>query len=292
MEWKPESRPKAVMQIVHGMVEHIGRYDEFANYMARRGICVIGHDHLGHGKSVQSEETYGFFEEKEGNRCVIGDIHRLRKMIGKKYPNIPFVMLGHSMGSFLLRQYLNMHPEDIDKVILMGTGEYSPPELLLGQAVCRIAAALKGWNYRSRLIHYLGCGHFNDSFKPTAGSNDWITSMEEERELYEADSMCGFVFTVNAYYHMFKGIHSLYARNWAEKIPKDLPVLILSGTDDPVGNFGKGVKKVYRRYRNAGLKRVRIHLYEGARHELLHEFCKKEVMEEIYSFILVRKVQR
>ncbi len=289
VEWKTRKKPVAVLQMIHGMAEHIGRYDELAAYLAERGICVVGHDHLGHGGSVRSKEHYGFFEEKEGNRCVIGDIHRLRRLIQKKYPGVPFFMLGHSMGSFLLRQYLMYRPEGICGVLILGTGYHTAPELMVGQILCKIIAQIKGWNYRSRVIHHLGVGHYNNSFKPSAGENDWVTSDENERIAYEADPGCGFTFTVNAYYHMFRGIRCLTSKNWAERIPRKLPVLILSGTKDPVGNFGKGVKKVYRKYRNAGFKKVRLHLYEDARHELLHEKCKEKVEEEIYRFIIQNK---
>ncbi|MDY5985349.1 MAG: alpha/beta hydrolase, partial [Lachnoclostridium sp.] len=179
--WMPEGEVKAVLQICHGMVEYIDRYDEFAGFLAEQGYCVVGHDHLGHGKSIQSEECYGYFHEKKGNQYVIGDIHRLRQMAMKKYPEVPYFMLGHSMGSYLLRQYLTMYGNGLDGAIIMGTGYMGPVILGAGKCLCRAIAAVKGWKYRSALINNIGFGGFNRKFEPCDSPNTWVTSDEAIR---------------------------------------------------------------------------------------------------------------
>ena len=182
--WRPETDVKAVLQICHGMVEYIDRYNDFAQYLAERGVCVVGHDHLGHGESVQSEEYLGFFHESHGNKYVITDIHRLRRMTEKDYAGVPYFMMGHSMGSFLLRQYLTMRAEGLAGAIIMGTG-YMPHGLLAaGQMVCRTIAAVKGWQYRSEFMNQLGMGGYNKQFEPSESTKDWITSDEEMRKKY------------------------------------------------------------------------------------------------------------
>ena len=204
MEWIPDGEVRAVLQICHGMTEHIRRYDDFASYLAERGFCVAGHDHLGHGQSVQGEEYYGYFHETKGNACVIGDIHKLRYWIKKQYREVPYFMLGHSMGSFLLRQYLTRESAGLAGAVIMGTGYHSVPEVMAGQALCRAIAVFKGWKYRSRLVNAAGFGGFNRRFMPCETEMDWLTTDKRKRDEYIEDPHCGFIFTVNGYYHMFE----------------------------------------------------------------------------------------
>ena len=192
VEWIPEDEPKGIIQICHGMVEYIERYHEFAEYLCRRGYYVTGHDHLGHGKSVKDEADYGYFPKKNGNQCVIGDIHQLRVITSKKYPRVPYLMLGHSMGSFLLRQYLTEHGMGLAGVVIMGTG-YQPLAVLeAGQLVCRVTALFKGWRYRSKFVDNLSFGSFNKRFEPGETGREWVTSDEEHRRRYVEDPMCMF----------------------------------------------------------------------------------------------------
>lgn len=286
--WKPEGDVKAILQICHGMVEYIDRYDEFAGYLAERGFCVAGHDHLGHGQSVQNEEQLGYFHESHGNRYVVADIHRLRRMIQKEYKDVPYFMLGHSMGSFLLRQYLTLRAEGLAGAIIMGTG-YMPYGLLAaGQAVCRSIAAVKGWTYRSEFVNQLGMGGYNKQFEPSDSTKDWITSDEDMRKKYEADPLCSFTFTVNGYYQMFEGMKSLTRKDSMNRIPKELPVLFVSGAEDPVGANGKGVEKVFHKYEAHGMSDVQMKLYPGDRHEILNESDREGVYEELYQWLEAR----
>lgn len=283
--WRPETDVKAVLQICHGMVEYIDRYNDFAQYLAERGVCVVGHDHLGHGKSVQSEEHLGFFHESHGNKYVITDIHRLRRMTEKDYAGVPYFMMGHSMGSFLLRQYLTMRAEGLAGAIIMGTG-YMPHGLLAaGQMVCRTIAAVKGWQYRSEFMNQLGMGGYNKQFEPSESTKDWITSDEEMRKKYEADPLCSFTFTVNGYYQMFEGMKVLTKKNAMDKIPGSLPVLFVSGAEDPVGSNGEGVARVFRKYEQAGIQDVKMKLYPKSRHEILNESNREQVYEDLYQWM-------
>lgn len=285
VEWKPVGGVKAVLQICHGMVEYIGRYDEFASYLAEHGCYVVGHDHLGHGFSVQSEKDYGFFHEKEGNRYVIGDIHKLREITMEKYPKVPYYMLGHSMGSFLLRQYLAMYGEGLAGAIVMGTGYKGPAVLAAGKALCRLIAIFKGWRYRSELVNSFGLGSFNKKFEPSESKREWVTSDEKLRLEYEKDPLCNFTFTVNGYYQMFKGMQTLNRRENMNRIPRSLPIFFVAGADDPVGDFGEGVKKVYHKYKESGMKDVKIKLYPKFRHEILNENGRETVYEDLYHWM-------
>ena len=285
IEWKPEGEVRAVLQICHGMVEYIKRYDEFAQFLCEKGFYVVGNDHLGHGKSVQSKSEYGFFEKKYGNACVLGDIHTLRQRTVKKYPEMPYFMLGHSMGSSLLRQYIQMYGNGPSGVVLMGVvTDHRRSSLLFVKQLCRLMAAVRGWHYRSRMVDELVTGSFNKKFKPSVTRADWITSDKEHLDAYVTDPLCSFMFTVNAYYSMMAGMLGMQKKENISMIPKSLPVLFVSGAEDPVGNFGKGVRKVCEIYKSAGLRDVSLKLYEGDRHEILNETNREQVYQELYEW--------
>lgn len=288
IEWCPDGEVKAILQILHGMVEYIDRYHEFASYLADRGICVVGHDHLGHGQSVCSKDEYGYFPQPDGNKMVIGDIQKLRSMTREKYPDVPYFMLGHSMGSFLLRQYLTMDAKGLSGAVIMGTG-YQPLVILkAGQLVCRLTAAIKGWKYRSEFVNSLSFGSFNKKFEPAETPKDWVTSYKPIRDLYVKDPLTSFTFTVGGYYQMFEGMKVLETKGSVDKIPKDIPMFFVAGADDPVGNFGKGVQRIYEKYKTAGIKDVSIKLYPDDRHEILNEKDREQVYEDLYRWLLDR----
>ena len=283
--WKPEGEVKAILQICHGMVEYVDRYDEFARYLADRGILVIGHDHLGHGASVVDEDHLGYFGEPDGNKCVIRDIHALRRTTQKVYPNVPYFMLGHSMGSFLLRQYLTMRSAGLAGAIIMGTGDMPYALLEAGQAMCRTIANRRGWMYRSEFVNQMGIGSYNKQFEPSESTKDWVTSDNEKRAAYEADPLCSYTFTINGYYQMFEGMKVLTRKNAMDKILKGLPVIFVSGAQDPVGACGEGVTKVYQKYVAAGLTDVQMKLYADDRHEILNETDRQQVYAELYAWL-------
>lgn len=285
IEWVPDGNIKAILQISHGMVEYIDRYDEFARFLNERGFYIVGQDHLGHGESVQSEAFHGYFHKDSGNEYVIGDIDELHKLTKTKYPDVPYFLLGHSMGSFLTRQYIKMHSEGIAGVIIMGTGNQPLILIKLGKILCRLAAAMKGWNYRSQFVNNMAFGGYNRRFTPSRTPVDWISRNEENINNYVRDPWCTFVFTINGYYHMFRGMEQLHKKENFNRIPKTLPVFFVSGQDDPVGNFGKGVEQVYRKYKDGGIQDVSIKLYKNDRHEILNETDRFDVYEDLYQWL-------
>ena len=284
VEWIPEGEVKAILQICHGMVEHIERYHSFASWLAQKGIYVVGNDHLGHGKSVTSSEKLGFFHDGDGNACVIADIQQLRVQTEKKYPNFPYFMLGHSMGSFLLRQYLGFYSGGLAGAIIMGTGEQ--PDLVLGagKLVCKMIAAFKGWNHRSSFVNSLAVGGYEKKM-----GKAWLSKNVENVEKYAKDPLSGFVFTVNAYYHMFDGMSKMNKQEKEEKTGKSLPIFFVAGSEDPVGNCGKGVQNIYNKYKKSGYQDVELKLYEGDRHEILKEDDRDVVYQDILNWIEKRK---
>lgn len=285
IEWKPVGEVRAVLQICHGMVEYIRRYDEFAQFLCREGYYVVGNDHLGHGKSIQAKSEYGFFNEKYGNACVLGDMHTLRQRTEKKYPGVPYFMLGHSMGSSLLRQYIQMYGNGLSGAVLMGTvADHKKAALLFGKRLCRVMAAFRGWHYRSKMVDNLVLGAYNKKFKPARTRADWITSDNENLDMYVADPLCSFTSTVNAYYNVFSGMIGIQRKESVYMIPKGLPVLFVSGADDPVGEFGKGVRKIYEKYRAAGIRDVTLRLYTGDRHEILNETDRDQVYKDLLGW--------
>lgn len=288
IEWIPKCGVKAILQISHGMVEHIERYDAFADYLSKRGFYVVGQDHLGHGASVTDDEKHGYFHDTHGNEHVIGDIHKLRQITTSRYPNVPYFMLGHSMGSFLTRQYITMYGAGLAGVVIMGTGNQPLALVRLGKLLCRIVASVKGWTYRSTLINNMAFGGYNRKFRPARTPMDWISRNPENVDNYLQDSWCTFTFTVNAYYHMFRGMEQLLNRKNFARIPRDLPVLFVAGKDDPVGDFRKGVIAVYKKYKKE-FDDVSLKLYEHDRHEILNEIDRKDVYLDIYKWLENRR---
>lgn len=278
--WIPKGEVIAVLQIVHGMVEHIERYHDFAEYLAKQGVCVVGHSHLGHGKSVAEKEKLGYFAAPNGNACVLGDIHKLRAITRKEYPNIPYFMLGHSMGSFLIRQYLGVYGKGLSGAIIMGTGEQPDITVNAGKAVCKVLAKFKGWEHRSDLVNSFVIGGFEKKM-----GKAWLSRNEENVKAYADDPLSGFVFTLNAFYHMFDGMAKMNAQEKAGNIPKELPIFFVAGSEDPVGNNGKGVEAVYRKYQEKGAKNVKITLYKDDRHEILNELDRDVVYRDILNWI-------
>ncbi len=285
IEWIPDKEITAILQISHGMVEFIDRYDCFARYLNEHGIYVVGNDHLGHGLSVTSDDRHGYFKDPDGNECVIKDLHRLRKLTQKKYPGVPYFMLGHSMGSFMIRQYMMVHGEGLSGVIVMGTGSQPKPVLAAGKLICKMMAKVKGWDHRSKLVDGMAFSSNNKKFEPARTKCDWLTKDTAIVDAYLANPWCTFLFTSNGFYQMFSAIEFVQKKKNINRIPKDLPILLVSGADDPVGNFGNGVKKVYKAFDQARVQDLTMTLYEGCRHEILNEVDKEAIFESLKDWI-------
>lgn len=286
--WVPDQAPRAVLQICHGMTEYMGRYEAFAAYLAERGFYVTGNDHLGHGGSVRSgigEDVYGFFAEGDGNLCVISDIHTLRQKTEERFPGLPYFFLGHSMGSFLLRQYITRYGAGLSGAVIMGTGSTPVPVLKAGMLLCRIIAFFKGWHYRSRLVDNMAGGSFTKRIRPLRTPKDWLTKDEAVVDRYLADPLCMFKFTLNAYFNMFRGMERMQEEQAVADIPRTLPLLLVAGEEDPVGNYGVGVRQAFEAYRKAGISRISMKLYVGDRHELLNETDRETVYKDLLAWL-------
>ena len=285
IEWIPEAEVRGILQIAHGMVEFIDRYDRFASFMASQGFYVVGNDHLGHGKSVTDEAQLGFFAEPDGNGCVIGDMQQLREDTQKKYPGLPYFLLGHSMGSFLARQYIELFGKGLAGAIIMGTGYQQPATLAAAIALSSLLMKTKGGHYRSEMINNMALGSYNASFEPARTKNDWLYKDEAIVDAYVANPLNQFVFTLNGYNNLFRGLRFAQNQSNIDKIPKDLPILVVSGEKDPVGEFGKGPRTVAQIYEKAGIRDVTLKLYEDDRHEILNELDKETVDRDILQWI-------
>lgn len=283
--WIPEAvEVRAVLQIVHGMVEFVDRYDDFARFLCAQGIVVVGDDHLGHGDSVASREDWGYLGDN-GFECIVNDVHKIQKQFKKRFPGVPYYILGHSMGSFLTRYFLIKYGREVDGAIIMGTGYHSVPVAVFGKALTRVLAAVKGWKYRSVLVNKMAFGSYNKGFAPARTDFDWISRDEATVDAYIAEPRCQFVFTLNAYHEMFKGLEFIAKKANLEKMPKQLPVLFVSGGADPVGDKGQGVQKVYDMFVLSGMDNMDIIFYEGARHEILNETNRQEVYDDLYDWL-------
>ena len=285
VEWRPEGEIRGILQIAHGMLEYIERYDRFARFLNEKGILVVGNDHLGHGASVSSGEKYGYFAEKNGNKALLSDMRELQRLTQERYPERPYFLLGHSMGSFLTRQYLCLYGSYLDGAVICGTGWHSGLEAGLGMFLCRAIASVKGWNHRSRLMTRMVVGNFNRKFQPSRTPDDWISRDEAEVDKYRGDTRTRFVFTLNAYYNLFVSLKYISDPANLRKMPKQLPVFFISGERDPVGNFGLGVKKAAVSFRSAGMRRVECRLYPNDRHEILNELDRQMVYQDVWDWM-------
>lgn len=285
IEWRPEGEIVGILQIAHGMLEFIERYDEFARFLNENGILVVGNDHLGHGASVSSGDKYGYFAEKNGNKVLLTDMRELQRLTQEQNPGLPYFLLGHSMGSFLARQYLCMYGSYLDGAIICGTAWHSGLEADLGMVLCKAIASVKGWNFRSKLVNRMAVGNFNRKFQPSRTPEDWISRDEAVVDRYRSDSRTRFVFTLNAYYNLFVSLKYLSNPANLRKMPKNLPVFFIAGERDPVGNFGLGVKKVAVSFRSAGMKSVECRLYPNDRHEILNELDRQMVHQDVWKWL-------
>lgn len=274
---------KGVVQLAHGMIDYTGRYAELADYLTARGYILAGNHHLGHGKSVADEADYGYFAERGGLELVIRDMHAMNTMLHDLFPTLPVVLFGHSMGSFLSRLYAVRYPRSIKGLVIHGTGGKNPL-LGAGMTLAKLIRALKGARHRSPLIENLAFGAYNKHY-PEEGPNAWLTREGELVRDRDTNPYTSFKFTVSGYIDLFTALRDCNKRSWYKSYPKELPTLVVSGDDDPVGNYGKGPAEVYRGLMLAGVTGVELKLYEGARHELFKESCRAEYFAHLTEWL-------
>lgn len=290
VRWLPEpetlrdGKPVAIVQIIHGMAEYVERYEEFARFLTERGIVVTGDDHLGHGKTV-TDGNYGYFCQRDPATVVVRDVHRLKKMTQELYPGVPYFVVGHSMGSFILRNYICRYGSGIQGAVIMGTGMQPPAVVKMAKAVTAVQKLFCGGRHVSRLMDKLAFGSYNEHFTPTRTLSDWLSRNEANVDAYLADPLCGFTFTVNGFETLFELIDRIQRRENLEKIPPELPIFMVSGAADPVGEYGEGVKRAFRSLQEVGIRDLSMKLYDGDRHELLNETDRDCVMSDIYEWL-------
>ena len=281
--WYPEDSPRGIVQLVHGISEHIDRYAPHARELTEHGFLVVGSDHLGHGRTPNSMEEYGFFCEKDGWHTVAGDVRRLRVLMGEKHPDLPYFMLGHSMGSFLTRTYLIDWPGTLTGAILSGTGQEPDAMVAAGHALASAICKTSGARTHSPLIEKLSFGAYNSQFKPTRTRSDWISRDDAVVDAYLADPMCNYPRSVGLFRDMLGGLQYIAKKSNLKKMDPATPIYFFSGDKDPVGGNGKGVEKVAGFF--ADCCDVTVRLYPDGRHEMMNEINRDEVFADLAAWL-------
>ncbi|RLB64879.1 MAG: alpha/beta hydrolase [Deltaproteobacteria bacterium] len=282
--WLPDGPPKAIVQIVHGMAEHGGRYGGLAEALCAAGYGAYAHDQRGHGRSVPEGEELGHMADSAGWDRGVSDIHLLNRHLAHEHGALPLLLLGHSMGSLMLQQVLAQHPEDGCGFALSGTSGSPPAIATAGRLVARIERARLGKRGKSGLLNALSFGDFNKAFRPTRTDFDWLSRDEAEVDAYIADPLCGVQVSTQCWVDLLDALPKLTTRANLARIPKQKPIFLMSGSRDPVGDMGKSVTQLMDAYRNAWLTDVEMKLYDDGRHEILHETNHSEVTERLVAW--------
>lgn len=276
--WLPDGEIRGVVQLVHGICEYALRYDPFARFLTENGFGVAGHDHLGHGLTAKGPEEYGYFSDWWD---LVHDVRTLRVRMGETYPDLPYFLLGHSMGSFVARTYLIDYPGTLTGCILSGTGQEPAATVAAGKLLTGLGDPHKV----NKLFYDLSIGAYNKQFAPARTSADWICRDEAVVDAYLADPLCNFQTTAGMNHAMMTGLQYVAKKKNLARMDKDAPVYFFAGDADPVGASGKGVEKVARWFREAGVRDVEVKLYPGGRHEMLNETNKGEVYADTLAWI-------
>ncbi|MFZ5351989.1 MAG: alpha/beta hydrolase [Bacillota bacterium] len=285
-KWMPEEGtvPKAAIQIAHGMAETAARYERLADYLTSHGYIVYANDHRGHGRTAKSLDNVGYLG-KDGFNWAVKDMHQLNGIIRKENTELPVILIGHSMGSFMSQQYITLYGESLDALILSGTNGAFGFDVSAGILLARLEIALKGDKHRSKLLDKMSFGKFNNPFKPARTQFDWLSRDCQEVDKYIDNPYCGSVFSAGYFYDLARALKKLHLPDAMSKIPKELPIYIFSGDMDPVGNYGKGPKRLYNMYKELNIKNVTLKLYKNGRHEMLNETNRDEVMKDILDWL-------
>jgi alpha-beta hydrolase superfamily lysophospholipase len=285
--WLPSDPPRAVVEICHGMVEHLTCYRELAADLVAAGFACVGADVIGHGRSCPDPDARGIYDPHHGADSMIEDLEVLRQGVVALLPGVPVVLLGHSMGSFVVRDYAERHGSSIAGLIVLGTAWQQPAALAAGKALTSLIGTTRGWGYRSRMVDGLGCGGYNKAFEGTGDRTgyEWLSRDPVRPLAYAADADCGWMFSVSGYHVLFDLLTQAQDASLIRRVPADLPILILSGADDPVGAQGDGPARTFTSYKKAGVQDVTFDLFDGARHELLFETCRADVVAEILGWV-------
>lgn len=286
--WRDEScaEPRGVIQVAHGMAEHIMRYDDFARFLAGKGFIVGGYDHLAHGDSISDAVSWGGLDPREGANHLIEDVHRMRSLMLAHTPaGLPYFVFGHSMGSYIMRDYIARHGEGLAGAILCGTGYIAPVVSTAGNVLARAISALRGKDYKSKLLDYLVVDSFNKAVEGAETKADWISASKDNVAAYLADEKSGFSFGAGGYATLTMLAKEACSPATFRAIPHKLPLLFIAGAGDPVGSMGEGVRKVAKLAREAGVQDATVDIYEGMRHEILNEVGRMQVYGDVLAWL-------
>ena len=278
-------RPKAIVQVLHGMAEHSARYARLARALADAGYSTYAHDHRGHGQSVPEGGSPGHMADSDGWNRIVEDAHGVNREIAKRHPHVPIIILGHSMGSFVLQQLLFEHPNDMIAAALSGSNGKPPPIAVLAKLIARIERARVGKRRPSPVLQKLTFEDYNKAFAPNRTEFDWLSRDPEEVDKYVADPLCGFAVSTQVWIDMLAALDRISNPRNVAKVPKGMPIYLFAGARDPVGDYGKGVKRLREAYKRAAIFDVRLKLYPDARHEVLNETNRQEVTNDLIAWL-------
>lgn len=278
---------KAVLQIAHGITEHAGRYEELASFLTQNDIAVVAIDLLGHGKSIYDESSKAYFGKEGTWDLVVKDLHKCKEITKQRFKNSKYIMMGFSLGSFLVRDYMIKYGEegDIDGFILMGTGQKSKLILKMVCALVKKECKKVGEENSSPFIKKLSFETYNKSFAPNKTDYDWLLKSEEGKKNYEDDNLCYKNISAGLFRELLNGMIFTGDIKNIKKINKNTPILLISGKSDSVGDFSKGVKKTQDLFQKVGAKNISVKLYDELRHDILHEDCKVEIYKYLNNWI-------
>ncbi|MBQ8356509.1 MAG: lysophospholipase [Clostridia bacterium] len=283
--WRPDGvEPRAMIQLSHGMCEYVQRYDGWARRFCALGFVFCGNDHLGHGHTAPDEAHLGFTAPREGAFYLVEDLHTMSVLMRQRFPELPLILYGHSMGSFAARAYLTRYGELLTGALISGTAGAGQPTGVAKRLAHAIAAA-KGDLHRSKFLTSLAFGAYNKRFREEKDEFSWLTRDKAVRDAYRDDRFCTFVFTAAGYDTLFTLLNTVSKKNWAADVPKKLPILLFAGEEDPVGDYGKGVRQVYDRLVAAGCEQVSLKLYPEGRHEMHNECNRDKVFADLTAFL-------
>ena len=282
--WAPEGQPKAVLQILHGIAERVERYDEFAEFLAFHGYLVVAEDHMGHGQSINGEGIRGYFHGGWFN--AVADTYRLLQNTMAEYPGVPYILFGHSMGSFMARTILCKYPDSgISGAVICGTGWQPTFALPMLDKVINGICQKTGEQNPNEQLQKMIFGGYNKKIENPRTEFDWLTREEAIVDAYIAHPMCGFTASCGLLRDMLRGIYNVQQMKNLKNMKKHLPVLFIAGQEDPVGPYGKGVEQAAKAFRKAGMINVALKLYPGARHEILNELNREEVFRDVANWL-------
>lgn len=282
--WSGDEAPKAVVQIIHGIGEHVLRYHDFAEYLVGCGYAVVAEDHMGHGTSSAPDNVRGYFHG--GWFAAIEDSMKLMELARERFAGLPYILFGHSMGSFMARTILAKYPDcGIAGCVICGTGWQSPALLSVGIPTSKLVCRLKGENTPSTLLHGMAFGSYNSRVEHKRTPSDWLSRDDKMVDAYEADPLCGFVPTAGLMRDMMTGIHYIQQKDTLAKMNKTVPCFFIAGGDDPVGAYGAAVHQTVNAFVRAGMEHVKTKIYPLCRHEILNEINRREVYEDVAEWM-------